>query len=85
MASRVIRLSELATFPEQPERPKRNGKGNMPAKPAKTGKLPVSPATIWRWIREGRFPAPFKLGKNVTVWDEDVIDQFLAAQAVEGQ
>jgi predicted DNA-binding transcriptional regulator AlpA len=51
----------------------------------KNGRLPVSPATIWRWIREGRFPAPFKLGKNVTVWDADVIDQFLAAQAVEGQ
>lgn len=24
--------------------------------PAKAGKLPVSPATIWRWVREGKFP-----------------------------
>lgn len=85
MAARVIRLNELASFPEQPEKPKRKGEGTTPAKPAKQGKLPVSPATIWRWVREGRFPAPFKLGNNVTVWDEDVIDQFLAAQAMEGQ
>ena len=28
----------------------------------------VSPATIWRWVREGRFPAPVKLGDNITRW-----------------
>lgn len=53
--------------------------------PSKPGLLPVSPTTVWRWVREGRFPAPFKLSKNVTVWNKDVIDQFLAALAVEGQ
>jgi predicted DNA-binding transcriptional regulator AlpA len=58
---------------------------NLATTAEKKGRLPVSPATIWRWVREGRFPAPIKLGKNVTVWDEDVIDQFLTAQSVEGQ
>ena len=85
MAARIIRLNQLASHPAQPAKPKRNGKGTTPAKAAKAGKLPVSPATIWRWTREGRFPAPFKIGKNVTVWDEDEIDQFLAAQVGEGQ
>jgi predicted DNA-binding transcriptional regulator AlpA len=28
----------------------------------------VTPVTIWRWVREGRFPAPVKLGPNVTAW-----------------
>lgn len=37
--------------------------------PAKPGKLPVSPATVWRWVREGKFPKPFKLGESVTVWN----------------
>jgi predicted DNA-binding transcriptional regulator AlpA len=43
----------------------------------KPGKLPVSPTTVWRWVREGRFPKPFKLGESVTVWDADEVDAFL--------
>jgi predicted DNA-binding transcriptional regulator AlpA len=44
----------------------------------KQGLLPVSPATIWRWVSESKFPAPFKLGANTTVWDADKVEQFLA-------
>jgi len=49
--------------------------------PAKEGKLPVSPATIWRWVREGKFPKPFKLGQSVTVWDVQQVENFLAERA----
>ncbi|MDN3520019.1 helix-turn-helix domain-containing protein [Halomonas ramblicola] len=28
----------------------------------------VSVPTIWRWVRQGRFPAPVKLGENCTRW-----------------
>lgn len=28
----------------------------------------ISVPTIWRWVREGRFPAPVKLGENCTRW-----------------
>ncbi len=45
------------------------------------GLVPVSPATIWRWVSEGKFPAPFKLGPNTTVWDLDLVEAFLAQQA----
>jgi prophage regulatory protein len=48
---------------------------------SKSGKLPVSPATIWRWVKEGKFPAPFKLGPNTTVWDLDLVEAHLAQQA----
>lgn len=44
----------------------------------KQGKLPVSRATVWRWVREGKFPKPYKLGKSVTVWNVDEVDAFLA-------
>lgn len=44
---------------------------------AKLGRLPVSHATIWRWVKEGRFPRPFKLGGNVTVWNVDEVESFL--------
>lgn len=69
MSSRVIRISELATTPATNTRP------------AKNGKLPVSPATIWRWVREGKFPKPFKLGESVTVWNADEVDAFIAGRS----
>ena len=47
----------------------------------KSGRLPVSPATVWRWVKEGKFPAPFKLGPNTTVFDLDQVEAFLAQQA----
>ncbi len=50
----------------------------------KRGRFPVSPATLWRWVKQGKFPPPFKLGPNTTVWDDDVLDAHVAKQAIEG-
>lgn len=47
----------------------------------KPGRLPVSPATIWRWVKKSSFPAPFKLGPNTTVWDLDQVEAHIARQA----
>jgi predicted DNA-binding transcriptional regulator AlpA len=47
----------------------------------KPGLLPVSPATIWRWVAAGQFIAPFKLGPNTTVWDAEKVEKFLANRA----
>lgn len=44
------------------------------------GLLPVSQATIWRWVRQNKFPAPFKLGEGTTVWSAEAVEQFVAAQ-----
>ncbi|MCW5641136.1 MAG: AlpA family phage regulatory protein [Rhodoferax sp.] len=44
------------------------------------GLLPVSPATLWRWVNLGRFPKPFKLGVNTTVWDAQEVANFIAQQ-----
>jgi prophage regulatory protein len=49
--------------------------------PAKSGLLPVSPATIWRWVRDGKFPQPFKIGVRTTVWNYDEIQAYIARQA----
>ncbi len=49
--------------------------------PGKPGKLPVSPATVWRWVRESKFPKPFKLSESVTVWDAAEVDAFIAQRA----
>lgn len=45
--------------------------------PTKTGILPVSPATIWRWVRDGKFPQPFKLSAGVTAWHAADVAQFI--------
>lgn len=28
----------------------------------------VSRATVWRWVREGLFPSPLKIGRQCTRW-----------------
>lgn len=45
--------------------------------PIKRGILPVSPATIWRWVHDKKFPKPFKIG-CITAWHADEIDDFIA-------
>jgi predicted transcriptional regulator len=44
------------------------------------GVLPVGQATIWRWVRDGKFPKPFTMGERCTVWDKAAVDAWLAAQ-----
>jgi hypothetical protein len=44
------------------------------------GLIPVSKATIWRWVRERHFPKPFKLGAGTTVWDAVQVESFIAKQ-----
>jgi prophage regulatory protein len=39
------------------------------------GVIPFSPATLWRKVGTGEFPAPVKLSAGVTAWKvEDVRD-----------
>lgn len=48
--------------------------------PHQAGILPISAATLWRWVKDGKFPKPFKLGHRVTVWDAAEVDAFITAQ-----
>lgn len=34
-------------------------------------RLGISKNTIWRLVREGKFPKPLKLSEKVTVWKAD--------------
>lgn len=42
--------------------------------------MPVSPATIWRWVKEGKFPKPFKLASQTTVWDAAEVQEWIEQQ-----
>lgn len=43
----------------------------------------VSANTIRRWVREGNFPAPIKLGANTTRWKVSAIQEFLDSKSEE--
>ena len=53
-----VRLAQLVLDPNKPERP---------------AVVPVSRATLWRWVKAGAFPSPVKLSDRVTAWRVDDI------------
>ena len=61
-----VRLSQIARNPKKPDQP---------------APIPVSPVTIWRWVKDGKFPAPVKLSGNVTAWRAEEVRDFLDQQA----
>lgn len=40
--------------------------------------FPIGRSTWWRGVKEGRFPAPVKLGPRTTAWRRADIDDLLA-------
>lgn len=42
--------------------------------------LPVAHSTLWRMVKEGRFPAPIKLSERVTVWRTEEVMAWIAQQ-----
>ncbi|WP_240036550.1 helix-turn-helix transcriptional regulator [Halomonas urmiana] len=36
----------------------------------------VSVPTIWRWVKEKRFPVPVKLGPSCTRWSVDDLEKW---------
>lgn len=46
--------------------------------------LPISRATLWRWVKCGRFPKPIHLSPGVTAWDTDVVLNWMRNQSSEG-
>lgn len=45
------------------------------------GRLPFTPNTGWRYVRQGTFPAPVKLGPGITAWRLSDIEAWEAQQA----
>jgi len=51
----------------------------LASRPNAPGLLPISPSTIWKLVKEGKFPPPYKIGQSV-LWDLDEIELFIKAQ-----
>ena len=46
--------------------------------------IPVSEATWWKWVREGKVKKGIKLGANVTVWKLADVKEFIEKLVEEG-
>lgn len=42
--------------------------------------IPISPATLWRWIKLEKFPQPVKLSPRITAWRIDDIVKWLSSK-----
>jgi prophage regulatory protein len=48
-------------------------------------KLNISSTTLWTWIKQGQFPAPFELGPNTPAWLEETVDRHLLERAAAAE
>ena len=53
-----------------------------PGKPP--GRLPNCPNSIYRWIRQGRFPQPVRLGGNTVAWRLEDVEQWEREREARG-
>ena len=42
--------------------------------------IPFSPATLWRKVKSGEFPRPFKLSERVTAWAVEDIREWMESR-----
>jgi prophage regulatory protein len=45
----------------------------------------VADSTRWAWVKEGKYPKPFKLGPKCTRWSEEDIEAHEAAKIAESR
>lgn len=46
--------------------------------------IPVSRSTWWAGVKSGKYPAPIKLGENITAWKAEDIHKLIADLAAKG-
>jgi prophage regulatory protein len=46
--------------------------------------IPLGRTTIWRMMRDGRFPQSRRIGKMATAWLESEVEEWIRQRAQEG-
>ncbi len=46
--------------------------------------IPVGRSTWWAGVKSGKYPAPIKLGENITAWKAEDIHKLIADLAAKG-
>lgn len=49
--------------------------------PQVTGIVGVSTSTIWRWVSEGIFPEPVRIGPNSVGWEASTVNDWVELRA----
>lgn len=83
-SNRLLRLPQIIgqkeVTPEQAEINRQSGKSPTTPRPYIQPLIPVSRASWWNGVKEGKYPQPVKLGSRTTVWKEldilELINQF---------
>ena len=57
--------------------------GFIRAKALLAGVVPVARATLHRWVAEGRFPKPVKLGPGTTAWRVEDVRAWIAQRSAD--
>lgn len=55
--------------------------GFIRAKQLIPGVVPMSKATLWRMVRDGRFPKPVKLSGGVTAWRVEQVRDWINSRS----
>lgn len=42
--------------------------------------IPVSRTTLWKWVKENKFPKPIKLAAKTTVWRAEEVEKWIKKQ-----
>lgn len=53
--------------------------------PTKAGLLPFSNPTLWRLVKQGKFPPPVQLAPNVTAWPAQAVHQWIEDRTNQGR
>jgi prophage regulatory protein len=43
-------------------------------------KIPITPPTLWSWVRAGKFPRPRAISPNKIVWVAGEVDEWMRAR-----
>ncbi len=54
-----------------------------PKRPDFVAPLPICGATLWRWVKAKKFPAPHKLSEGVTAWKVEEVRAWLAEKGMK--
>lgn len=44
--------------------------------------LDIGESTLWKWAAEHRIPQPIKLSPRITVWDAEIVREWMAKRTV---